>query len=534
MPMTPVEAMTTWVCLTPSSAAACRAVARASRSPRSPVHALAQPELQTSARILVPLVPRCSSLTRSGAALISLVVTTETPFWSSANAISARSGLRFFIPACTPASFTPGTAPRPPRSSINRVASRCPLGDDGAIIKSTLLRITEHEVEVLKSFAGGAFAQVVERAQDADDAPAPADVKFGVVGPCERDQTRGALRRKKSDEAIPVVRFAVRRLDRVVAWLAHEECVTVGEHSAFQRNDVRREDQRCDDSGAGQLLFDLRWVAVAVEPVGAHVSVDLAEERARRRIAPGTGDAALRVDDQLNDIACEWRERQEREQRRRRVATGIRDEPRTRDRVAVALGQTVHRFARVCVQTKCVGKIDHARPFPQKPRGLLARTLRATGQHDRIPRLQERLGGAGRIEGAIEVAQQRDVRGDRLSRMRRTFERAELEMRMSRQKANEFAGAIPARPDDVDARHLGLFPASRSSTSSSSSSARLTAAGDVDPVVCFARTEASASSGALKGSANFAFFASAVRSRWVSARPAFSAMLTAFPTRRCA
>ena len=35
-----------------SSAAACRAVARASRSPRSPVHAFAQPELQTSARIV--------------------------------------------------------------------------------------------------------------------------------------------------------------------------------------------------------------------------------------------------------------------------------------------------------------------------------------------------------------------------------------------------------------------------------------------------------------------------------------------------
>src|ERR1700680_55676 len=220
------------------------------------------------------------------------------------------SGLRFLIPACTPASFTPGTAPRPPRSSINRVASRCPLDDDGAIIKCTLLRITEHEVEVLKSFACGALPQVVERREHADDAPVTADVKFGVVGPCERDQTRGALRRKKSDEGIPVVRFAVRRLDRVVAWLAREERVTIGEHPALQRNDVRREDERCEDSCTGQLLFDLRLVAVAVEPVGANVTVDLAEERARRRIAPRAGDAALRVDDQLNDIACERCERE--------------------------------------------------------------------------------------------------------------------------------------------------------------------------------------------------------------------------------
>src|SRR6202171_3507627 len=365
MPMTPVEAMTTWVCSTPSSAAACRAVTRASRSPRSPVQALAQPELQTRARILVPLVPRCSSLTRSGAALISLVVTTETPFWSSANAISARSRLRFLIPACTPASFTPGTAPRPPRRSIKRVASRSPLDDDGAIMKCTLLRITIHEVEVLKSFARGALPQVVERREHADDASATADVKFGVVGPCECDQTRGALRWKKSDEGIPVVRFAVRRLDRVVAWLTCEERVTVGEHSAFQRNDGRRKNQRCEDSRAGQLLFDLRLVAVAIEPVGANVSVDLAEERTRRRIAPRGGDAALRVDDQLNDIACERRKRQEREQRRRRVATRIRDEPRPRDRVAVALGQTVHGFACMCVQTTCVGKVDHERACPQ-------------------------------------------------------------------------------------------------------------------------------------------------------------------------
>jgi hypothetical protein len=120
--MTPVEATTICVCSTCKSAAAWRAVWRASRSPRSPVHAFAQPALQTTARIFVPLIAMCCSLTSSGAALISFVVITEAQPSGSSKVISARSGLRFLMPACTPASFTPGTAPKPPRSSMSLTA----------------------------------------------------------------------------------------------------------------------------------------------------------------------------------------------------------------------------------------------------------------------------------------------------------------------------------------------------------------------------------------------------------------------------
>ena len=52
---------------------------------------------------------RCSALTSSGAALISLVVTTDAQRCGSSNAISARSRLRGLMPACTPARRTPGT-----------------------------------------------------------------------------------------------------------------------------------------------------------------------------------------------------------------------------------------------------------------------------------------------------------------------------------------------------------------------------------------------------------------------------------------
>jgi hypothetical protein len=82
------------------------------------VQAFAQPELQTTARI-VEDSRKCSALTSNGAALISLVVTTDAQFCGVSKAISAKSRLRGLIPAWTPARRTPGTAPNPPRSAIN-------------------------------------------------------------------------------------------------------------------------------------------------------------------------------------------------------------------------------------------------------------------------------------------------------------------------------------------------------------------------------------------------------------------------------
>ena len=80
-----------------SSVAACRAVARASRSPRSPVQAFAQPELQTTARI-VGDSRKCAALTSKGAALISLVVTTEAQLCGASKTTKAKSRLRGLIP----------------------------------------------------------------------------------------------------------------------------------------------------------------------------------------------------------------------------------------------------------------------------------------------------------------------------------------------------------------------------------------------------------------------------------------------------
>ncbi len=82
-----------------SSVAAWRAVARVSRMPRSPVQAFAQPELTTIAAIASPSKSRCEPLTSSGAALMSLVVMTWAQTCGPPSAMSARSLLRFLIPA---------------------------------------------------------------------------------------------------------------------------------------------------------------------------------------------------------------------------------------------------------------------------------------------------------------------------------------------------------------------------------------------------------------------------------------------------
>ena len=61
---------------------------------------------------------------------------------------------------------------------------------------------------------------------------------------------------------------------------------------------------------AREFLDDLELVAVTAQAVGANVALDFGEQAFRRGRAPGARDAALRVDDELQDVAGERRERQ--------------------------------------------------------------------------------------------------------------------------------------------------------------------------------------------------------------------------------
>src|SRR5260370_1500152 len=99
--------------------------------------------------------------------------------------IRARSGLRGLMPACMPASFTPGTAPIPPRNSISL-----------AVMKRGLLGKSQHDVHVLHCLSGGAFAEIIDGAEHANHAPGYGEVYFGVVGFRDAENARRARRGK--------------------------------------------------------------------------------------------------------------------------------------------------------------------------------------------------------------------------------------------------------------------------------------------------------------------------------------------------
>lgn len=71
-PITPVEHTPTSVCFSPSGLATPRHIALASRTPCTPVHALALPEFAITAR--KPSLRRCAWVTFTGAAFTRFVV----------------------------------------------------------------------------------------------------------------------------------------------------------------------------------------------------------------------------------------------------------------------------------------------------------------------------------------------------------------------------------------------------------------------------------------------------------------------------
>ncbi len=130
-PMSPVEQTATSPAPQPSRSATCSAVAWVSWKPSGPVHALAPPELRTTARNAPPTSTCWDQST--GAALNRLVVKTPAADWSGPSfTTSATSGAPLLLsPAATPAArnpcgaVTPVLTARPPaRSGQPTPASR--------------------------------------------------------------------------------------------------------------------------------------------------------------------------------------------------------------------------------------------------------------------------------------------------------------------------------------------------------------------------------------------------------------------------
>ena len=90
-PMTPVDATSTCSAGQPTRRAVSSAMSRATCSPSSPVHALAQPLLTMIARAAPPERARCSRDTTTGAACARLVVKTAAACAGTSETSSARS-----------------------------------------------------------------------------------------------------------------------------------------------------------------------------------------------------------------------------------------------------------------------------------------------------------------------------------------------------------------------------------------------------------------------------------------------------------
>ncbi len=116
-PMTPVEATTTSSGRHPKAVAVSDAISRASRSPRSPVAALAHPAFTTTARAWPPR--RCSRETTTGAAWARFVVKTPAAAQVRSATSRARSGWSGLMPAAT-------AAARKPRGAVTLTESDLP------------------------------------------------------------------------------------------------------------------------------------------------------------------------------------------------------------------------------------------------------------------------------------------------------------------------------------------------------------------------------------------------------------------------
>ena len=224
--------------------------------------------------------------------------------------------------------------------------------------------------------------------------------------------------------------------------------------------------------GLGDLLLDLRRMAVLADRVGRQALAGLGEEEVLLEAAAGAGDAGLGVDDDVADVdLAARRERQQREQRRGRVAAGAGDEPRVADGGAVVLGEPVdrlglkvHRLVLVAVP----GLVGLGVAEPEVGRHVDELDLRVLRKHRPGDLLRGAVGQAaedgvdaapvGVLDGGearqLDEAEMREDLGHGLAGMGVGGERRDLHLRMEEGEADEVGarvagGAQHADPDLV-------------------------------------------------------------------------------------
>ncbi len=93
------------------------------------------------------------------------------------------------------------------------------------------------------------------------------------------------------------------------------------------------------------LLLDLRRVPVGAHRIGRQPLARLAEQRVLLQAAARAGDARFRVDDDVVHVdQFRLRDRNQRQQRRGRIAAGTGHQPRRGDLLAIEFGEAVDGF----------------------------------------------------------------------------------------------------------------------------------------------------------------------------------------------
>ena len=106
----------------------------------------------------------------------------------------------------------------------------------------------------------------------------------------------------------------------------------------------RKNHLRVKSAGGRQNFFNLGGMTMGADGVCGNRFVTFGIEIFQTRLASGSGDAALRIDDNISRIdKPAFKKRRQRKNSRRRVASGVGDEFRVANLISEKFGKAVRR-----------------------------------------------------------------------------------------------------------------------------------------------------------------------------------------------
>ena len=244
---------------------------------------------------------------------------------------------------------------------------------------------------------------------------------------------------------------------------------------ADHRDQMGNEGQIQGGTGeALEVLSDLGRMPVSTDRVGLEAFADLGHQQTRRRLAPGTADAGLRIRNQparIDDSGGE--QRNEPERHCSRIATRIRHQSRAAHGIAIELRQPVDRLGKKLrtgmrhavpgfpkcgiFQPKVGSQIDDAHAAREQVRHRLHGRSVGRGEIDEVAFSQRTL--VGRRELKIQPSpQMRKHLGHRNPCLGAGGDDHNRRGRMPRQDPQEFRTRITRAADDSDPHHTDPTP----------------------------------------------------------------------------